>query len=531
MKKGTNRDAIPQLVEIARLSAAGTLALKRRERRYLGSDAGPFYLSAEDEVLLSARKIGNAMPAQFKGKRLLVPEDVRQALAIDEGASVALIEREGCLALKKMVIQEKEGVHACAEDFETPTLLTRVVVTSPPPERLLPLLQKKHARKKLKHDVGQFLSGRRSLAAWQARGLLDCPDPEDAKLKTQLVKERLDAQAKNGSWGNDVMATARALRELSDLGALDREAELKRGAEWLLKRAKSRVNLGMFFLTDELVAGQKKCKGPFRRFRPHTKPKELELCATGDDLFGVPCGWRILWPNAVALEALIALGYEEHPRVQQAIKTTILNGWCECAGQHGLRDERGKVPSPARIEEDIDKAIADAEQRQTEFTYGGRSCAQDYCWVDPNTRWPDLARLSRRTVRGKDAYLLRMPFYVGPCELVTFRVFAQLQNSRLRRRGEAQLAPIVGRQERDGTVNPSDFPRRFRSSHAACLQTFAAFDHPIARVGIMRCVPWIVRAQNKDGSWGEEPHKDAVTLAILRALASGRDYLPRGMWP
>ena len=58
-----------------------------------------------------------------------------------------------------------------------------------------------------------------------------------------------------------------------------------------------------------------------------------------------------------------------------------------------------------------------------------------------------------------------------------------------------------------------------------------AFDHPIARAGIMRSVPWIVAAQNRDGSWGEEPRKDASTLAVLRALVSGKGYLPAGLSP
>ena len=533
MTKQANRAAIPQLVEIARLSAAGTLTLKRRERRYLGSDAGPFYLSTDSEVLISATKAGNVSPAQVTGKRLLLPEDVQRRLAIQEGSPVALIEREGCLALKKMVVQEKEGAHAYAEDFESPTQLTRVAVTNPPPERLLPALQKKFARKKLRHDAGRFLRGRRSLAAWQARALLGRPDDDDAELRQQLIRQRLDAQEKNGSWCKEVTSTARALRELAELGVSARKVEVRRGAEWLLKRAKSPVNLGMFFLTDELVQHQKECLKPGRRFRDHSKPREIELCAKGDDLFKGCCGQRILWPNAIALEALIALGYEEHPRVQQAIRTTLLNGWCECAGQHGLRDEKGRVPPPDTIDEWVAKAIADAATwAQNEYTYGGvGGGAGGFCWVDPNTRWPDLARISHRTVRGKDAYLLRMPFYVGPCEVVTLRAFAGLKDRRLRSRGEAQLGRIVGRQQPDGTINPQDFPRAFHSAPAMCLRVFAAFERPIARAGIMRSVPWIVKAQNRDGSWGEEPRKDATTLAVLRALVSGRDYLPAGLSP
>jgi hypothetical protein len=231
MKKTTGNTEIPQLVGIAEVPAAGTLTLNRRIRQYLGTNTGPYYLAAADEILLAARKSRGAKTAQLKGKRLTLPESVQAKLAVQQGSRVAFIERGRCLALKAMVIQEKEGTHAYAEDVETPARLTRVAVTNPPPETLLPILQKKHAHKKVKHNVKRFLRGRPGLAAWQARAVIGRPDPGDAQIRKELIAERLDAQAKNGSWDDEIMVTARALKELAQLGVSARKRAVRRGAE------------------------------------------------------------------------------------------------------------------------------------------------------------------------------------------------------------------------------------------------------------------------------------------------------------
>ena len=63
------------------------------------------------------------------------------------------------------------------------------------------------------------------------------------------------------------------------------------------------------------------------------------------------------------------------------------------------------------------------------------------------------------------------------------------------------------------------------------LQLFASYDHPAAKVALMRSVPWIVDAQNEDGSCGEEPRKDVATFAVVSALVSMDDNVPPGLSP
>jgi len=46
------------------------------------------------------------------------------------------------------------------------------------------------------------------------------------------------------------------------------------------------------------------------------------------------------------------------------------------------------------------------------------------------------------------------------------------------------------------------------------------YDHPMSKVVKMRSIPWIVKNQNEDGSWGDKSNKDGLTLAVICALRS-----------
>jgi hypothetical protein len=68
-------------------------------------------------------------------------------------------------------------------------------------------------------------------------------------------------------------------------------------------------------------------------------------------------------------------------------------------------------------------------------------------------------------------------------------------------------------------------------TQAGILKAIARYDHPAAKVVVMRALPWIVDMQNPDGSWGEESDKDGPTYAVLSALVSLGDHLPSGCEP
>ena len=59
------------------------------------------------------------------------------------------------------------------------------------------------------------------------------------------------------------------------------------------------------------------------------------------------------------------------------------------------------------------------------------------------------------------------------------------------------------------------------------FQIFSRSDLPAAKLVIARMLPWLVKIQNEDGSWGKEPVKEATTRAVLEALISLKNMLPQ----
>jgi hypothetical protein len=127
-----------------------------------------------------------------------------------------------------------------------------------------------------------------------------------------------------------------------------------------------------------------------------------------------------------------------------------------------------------------------------------------------------------------DEYALRMPDHIQGCEFITTRAMSRAGEERMARFARAHLWSFAGIQ-RDpaGAFPPERYGMGF--GQAGILEAMARYDHPASRVVVMRALPWIVEAQNVDGSWGEGARQDAVTLAVLRALHSVRDLLPAGM--
>ena len=520
MKRATS-EGIPQVVATARVAATGAVTLNKGVRDYLGVGDGPLYLSHQMETFLTARESAGSRLAEIRRNRLHLPEEVVTKLGLEKNSLVAMVQRPEAVALKKMAIVEREGTTARVLDLETPRGLTRVVETNPIPGSLLPQLNAQHADLALRYDVVRYLKGRKTLEAWKARRLLDRAEPTDGELSESLVRERLQKQEENGSWEGQVIVTARNLRELADLGMRREHRSIRRAVDWLMARPQSSHNPGMFFATDKLVEEQARViaerdSGNRLRFR-ELKASEKKRVMTGDELIRAPCGPRIMWPNALVLEALLRFGYEDHERVMTALTFMTSADWCECGYQHGLSGWRKAEPlGTNRIEEFERSCIG-------QFRYGGISTLGEL------EREPaSFPRISHTPTADGDEYRLGMLTHIQGCEFITTRAMSRVSDGRMRRFAEAHLWRFASRQE----ARNGEFPREKYGTGfllEGILQVFAGYHHPVSKVVILRAVPWIVDSQNEDGSWGEEPRVDASTYAVLCALASVRDCLPSGL--
>jgi hypothetical protein len=532
-------DGIPQMVTIVSLTARRQINLKKAARQHLNLQQGqPLRLTEGSEILLSTSAAEDGPSHEIevsKGNRITLPDSILTRLGIQAKSLVGLVQRSNALAVKKIEIVEVEASQARLFDRETAATVTRCVETNPLPEVRLPQLVEQHRDLALRYGVIGFLAGRQTLAAWQARQLLGQPGASDSTLRQTLIRHRLEEQHKDGSWaGQDgsragpVIATARNLRELLDLDLPQEEDAVQRAAAWLLARPQSPYNPGMFFAADELVAEQSRIvaqrqEGKGGRFR-QIKTSEKKRIMSGDDLIVAPCGPRIMWPNGLCLDALLRAGCEKHERVQAALRMMTTHDWCECSYQHGTSGWRSAEPLT------VDQIAQFEADCLAQYRYGGIRDPQDMARADLAAPTLDQIRISHKATDEGDEYLLQMPEHTQGCEAITTRSLSCVQDPRVRRFAEAHLWRFAGKQHgANGAFPHESYGSGF--SQAGFLELFARYDHPVSRVVVLRALPWIVEAQNEDGSWGEEGNADASTLAVVTTLLSLGDLVPPGMVP
>jgi hypothetical protein len=228
------------------------------------------------------------------------------------------------------------------------------------------------------------------------------------------------------------------------------------------------------------------------------------------------------------LEALLKLGCEGAERVQAAQQTLATIRWCDNAQQHGLHrgGERGCTESYS-----MDEIEAMEQASIQQYRYGGIRSLKELLTADTSHTPFYLPRVVHTQAAGIDEYLLRMPDVGGGCDVIMTRALSLATDPQLRRLAQAHLWEYVGVQRAiDGSfAGYSD--KTLADPQAFFMQILARYDHPAARVGLWRLLPWIVEHQNEDGSWGKEGFKDVSTLATLEALLSLDTNLPTGMRP
>jgi len=422
-----------------------------------------------------------------------LPDPLPEKLGLADKTPLAFIERKGAVAIKKVEVAEREGKAACILDLETPYLLTRVLETNPPPEAALAAIEPS-ASFRLPHSVQAFWEGKETLHGWLARRLLGTGQPGDESFRKSLVCERTGRQDEDGSWKGSLPLTVCALSELEALGVPRSNRSVKHGVDWLLARPESERHPGLFALRDRYTE------------KDTTKQRgtgDLKLFQSGDPLLCDPCGPRVIGATALALEVLLRLGCARRERVRRALSTLRHCHWCEseiCVLYRQMRE---------LSDEDLERSLADA---QAEYKYGGLAGPQDLL----KEKGPRRIRQSRQGVATQ--HVREMPM-VGGCGVVTARALSCVSDRIIGKRLAAFLLHTAARQDpEDGRIKVN-YPA-FWGDQAGFIELFSRFKLPVARLGIHRLLPWVIANQNKDGSWGEPPNKEAATLGVLRGLKS-----------
>ena len=163
----------------------------------------------------------------------------------------------------------------------------------------------------------------------------------DHELVNQWFNRIVVGQKPDGGWEDNLVTTAFNLIRLVELGRTMDEPHIAKAAEWLLSCPEPIGLPGMFMATMSLFEelNRVKEKGEGKRMvydkvgrRKKYQPVVDSFHQNVDLVPGV-CELALTSASAVALQALLRLGFAEHQRVKQAVNTflALWNGrWCGC---------------------------------------------------------------------------------------------------------------------------------------------------------------------------------------------------------
>ncbi|NHJ39235.1 MAG: hypothetical protein FK731_04320 [Asgard group archaeon] len=511
------KKTIPQILAFTNISKNGVIFFKNKIMNFLNIDeTQPITITIENEVLLSVKDAGVKLTI-LPGNKLQLPSYVIKKLDITKKTKICFVQRKHAIAMKKFKIEIITTKFPRIIDIETPYLVTRRIETFGDPLEIYELMKKKMEDYKLKYNIKKFWQNKKSFYAWKARQILGASNKSDKELQIDLIQERLQLQKEDGSWNNNVILTAKNILELSELGLNSNHPQIQKSITWLLEQMQSKYNPGMFFLNENLVKEQseiidrriEQASGPRDRFRKRVS-SEIKQITTFDELYFNPCGQRIIWANAIVMEALLAYGYEYHNRIQTAFDTIAFTRWCECAYQHGKSDWN-KKNSMSLL--DIEKF-----QKQTlfEFKHGGIYNLKTLAILPTKNHF---LRIKEESKKDYTEYTLRMPIPQQGCEYITAGALYQVKNEKISNLVQAHLWRFIVL-----LYNALQQPKMVKEmeknnlTYYFQLQVLGKYDSLPAKLGILFALPWILEHQNENGSWGEGKITESATLAIIKAL-------------
>lgn len=507
---------IQEIISYGIISEKGIFTLKKSIREFLGFvENSTITITLGHEILLTQKEGGVKLTIQ-EGYRVKLPSYVLEKLEFQGKIKICFIERINAVAIKRFEIQVVESEKPTISDFESQYKVTRRINTFRHPENIYQILKEQKNEYKLKFDPKIYWQKKRSFNSWKASKLLDLIIKDEELIRNDLIQERLATQLSNGSWDNNLLKTAKNLRELAELGLNSNYPKAQQTISWLISRPESQYNPGMFFLYDELVQEQldviesrtEQTSGPKERFRNRPK-SELNQITAVDPLYFNPCGQRIMWANAIVMEALLSIGYEFHERIQTAMETLSFGKWCECHYQHGISDWKRKEPL-------TDNEITIFEKQVLfEFTHCGIHNIKQLSRKFSSK----LKRVKEITREHYKEYELRLPLPQQGCEYITVGALHKVINERLKRLVNAHLYRFAILLY-NSLMQPqlAKEMEKYSITIYFQLQAISKHDSLPAKLAIYFALPWIIDNQNEDGSWGKEEYKESATLAVLDAL-------------
>jgi len=380
-------------------------------------------------------------------------------------------------------------------------------------------------------DPVSVISEGKDWVGWMTRnGLLEQPASGDNRLRESLVEEIFSDQKADGSWGT-VPATAYAILRLLKLGERATDERLQRAAKWLVDLPEPPHRPGMWMLNTKYLKEWLSKRQPKERrvfgpgdiqwtgpdpeqsfyswnypedeqdqFRAEEMQQVIPICARHHP---PACEPRITHVSALVAEALIRLGYSNHPRLLRYVNTVLHLGgawgyWCGC-GALGLYDS--DIPVSERTPDFNVRTI----------TEDGTCDMSPWRWVSDASDCILLTNQPNLPERGthlepfcwygipgeNDRFaLLGTGWQNGDCWAKTNRALSQHPSS------PGSLTENLAIHQASRYQNSlGEWDQAFP---AGMLSFLSLYDNPVAKSLVIKTVPWLREHQADDGLWHHE---------------------------
>jgi hypothetical protein len=375
---------------------------------------------------------------------------------------------------------------------------------------------------------------------WKTRNqILREPASGDDGLRRKLEDHFLEGQRGDGSWEDSPVRTAYAVLHALSVGVPPDDERLRRACEWLLAWPEpdgrpgmwmqeekhlrewnhllvtpdERPRAGMYFHEDAFTDAD------HDMYRSQEAQQVIPTCGRN---FHAVCFGRMLHPSATVADALCRCGYGDHPRVCDYANTMLQVGgmfgyFCSCWG----------IVDYSEAVEDLEGAPPDFEQRSDErdvalnsLPYGYARDADDLTCLAgnpnyPRTHRPDLADTNGwvpygwRETGADDHYAVVGAYWQNAdCWAKTNRALAQLPAWPGTLQAFFGLFQCHLYQTSLGAWDqgyPAGVFRQIAEMTRLARQAAnAAPELWLARVMLLKSIPWLREHQAEDGLWHHE---------------------------
>jgi len=498
---------------------------KFRKSIPIRKDVARAFLAGYDGVQCKAGDEITLVSGGDNGTKLVLPDWAIKQLALKPGNTVCITEHGTALTLKKLTLTqwETEIPGFMVMDTFTDRVVDRVYTNTPAVDEIKTAdLQAWLALMgTFKYDpLAPFKDMPGPLGLLARKTLLGESTEKDHDLAARYRQEIAGNQKEDGSWDGDVMKTAAMLIRLLELDMSADAPMVKKATAWLLALPEPVGLPGMFMFSEKLVERFNAWKSkPGAKGRPHRRESKGELQAFLDNVDFVinyandPCELRLTWTSALVLESLLRVGLQENPRVVVALNTLFklsgYGGWCGC----GYLDARWQVDQ-AEAPVDFNDFVVPQENIQHHVDWFptpkdilNLTCGGEYHALDMGER---------------RALLVKSWHSTGLCSMVMYRALSYhpaFAGSTLQAYGALRIGFC---QSAYGTWGHTIFA-------SSMLSFLGRLSHPLAAFLALRSVPMLIRNQEPDGLWQEQPidsggnpcpvpSKAESSYIILRAL-------------